>query len=231
MSVFMVTQNNTFAEFAAQGGQETAAAVAAGQKDDWRSFAKLTGVVFLRSTIGMGMSTFLPLFWLNVLLQSEGRSGSVTTILALSGAVATLIGGRMADRFGCNKVIRTGLTLLTPCLAVIAFSRSVAISTLMLIPTAAALNLAFSPSVTLGQKFVPNHLGLASGITMGLAGSFGGVVSPLLGKIGDNSGITVVLWILIALSAVACAASYFVPDARPLPPAQGLNQENHSTNQ
>ena len=56
MTLFMVTQHGRFAEFAAQGGRETAAAAAAGQRDDWRSFAKLTGVVFLRSTIATGMS-------------------------------------------------------------------------------------------------------------------------------------------------------------------------------
>lgn len=219
MTLFMVTQHGRFAEFAAQGGRETAAAAAAGQRDDWRSFAKLTGVVFLRSTIATGMSTFLPLFWQGVLMQSEQVSGSVTTVLALSGAVATLVGGRMADVLGCNRVIRAGLTVLPLCLLSVTLSRSVLLSTLLLVPAAAALNLAYSPSVTLGQKFVPNHLGLSSGITMGLAGSFGGVVSPFLGKIADGAGVERVLWILIGMAAVAGAASYFVPDAKK-PPVQ-----------
>ena len=215
MAFFMLSQNRRFGEFAAEGNRATQAAIAAGQKDDWRSFFKLTGVVFLRSTIGVGMSTFIPMVWLNVLMQSEARSGSVTTILSLSGAVATLIGGRLADRFGFNKTIRTGLILLIPCLAVVTLSRSVWLSTLMLVPTAMSLNLAFSPSVALGQKFVPNHLGLASGITMGLAASFGGIMSPLLGKVGDHFGLITVLWILVGLACIAAVASFFVPDAPP----------------
>ena len=215
MAFFMLSQSRRFGEFAAEGNRATQAAIAAGQKDDWRSFFKLTGVVFLRSTIGVGMSTFIPMVWLNVLMQSEARSGSVTTILSLSGAVATLIGGRLADRFGFNKTIRTGLILLIPCLAVVTLSRSVWLSTLMLVPTAMSLNLAFSPSVALGQKFVPNHLGLASGITMGLAASFGGIMSPLLGKVGDHFGLITVLWILVGLAALAAVASFFVPDAPP----------------
>ena len=208
MAFFMLSQNRRFGEFAAEGNRATQAAIAAGQKDDWRSFFKLTGVVFLRSTIGVGMSTFIPMVWLNVLMQSEARSGSVTTILSLSGAVATLIGGRLADRFGFNKTIRTGLTLLIPCLAIVTLSRSVWLSTLMLVPTAMSLNLAFSPSVALGQKFVPNHLGLASGITMGLAASFGGVMSPLLGKIGDHFGLITVLWILVGLACIAAVVQF-----------------------
>lgn len=213
MAAFMLSQNNTFGEFAAEGTMATKAAIAIGQKDDWKSFFKLTGVVFLRSTIGVGMSTFLPMFWMSVLMQSEATSGSITTILSLSGAVATLIGGRLADKYGFNKTIRTGLTLLIPCLCILAFSRSVLFSTFMLIPTAMSLNLAFSPSVALGQKFVPNHIGLASGITMGLAASFGGVVSPMLGKVADMTGVTTVIYIIIGLAVAACIASYFVPDA------------------
>lgn len=215
MALFMVTQHGRFAEFAAEGNRATSTAIAAGQKDDWKAFGKLTGVVFLRSTITMGMSTFLPLFWLSVLMQSEERSGTVTTIIAIAGSIATLIGGRLADRFGFNRVIRTGLTCLPACLVAITCSRSVGLSTFLLVPAAMFLNLAFSPSVALGQKFVPNHLGLASGITMGLASSVGGVVSPLLGTVGDNYGLPTVLWILVGLSVAACIASYFVPDAPP----------------
>lgn len=213
MAFFMLTQNRNLGDFAAEGTQKTKAAIAAGQKDDWKAFAKLTGVVFLRSTIGVGMSTFLPMFWMSVLMQSEATSGSITSILSLSGAIATLIGGRLADKYGFNKTIRTGLTLLIPCLFIVSMSRSVLFSTFMLVPTAMSLNLAFSPSVALGQKFVPNHIGLASGITMGLASSFGGMISPLLGKVADAHGVPTVLYIVIGLAVIAAVASYFVPDA------------------
>lgn len=216
MAAFMVTQHGNLAEFAAEGSKKTKAAIAAGQKDDWKSFGKLTIVVFLRSTLQTGMTTFIPMLFMSVLMQSEAKSGSVTTIISLSGAVATLIGGNLADKYGFNKTIRTGLVLVIPCLIAVTMSRSVALSTLLLIPTAMFLNFAFSPSVALGQKFVPNHLGLASGITMGLASSFGGVVSPMLGRVADTAGLPVVMWILVVLTAVACVASYFVPDAPPV---------------
>ena len=213
MAGFMVFQQRRLGEFAAEGMKATKAAIAAGQKDDWKSFRKLTGVVFLRSTISTGMNTFIPMIWLHILMQSEAKSGSVTTILALSGAIATLIGGNLADRFGFNKTIRTGLVLVIPSLICLTLSRNVMLSTFLLIPSSMFLNFAFSPSVALGQKFVPNHLGLASGITMGLAASFGGVVSPVLGKVADTVGLMAVMWILIALAVIACVASFFVPDA------------------
>ena len=213
MAAFMVTQHGRLAEFAAEGAQATKKAIEAGQKDDWKSFGKLTGVVFLRSTITVGMTTFIPMFYMNVLMQSEACSGSITTVISLSGALATLIGGYLADKYGFNKTIRTGLLMMTPCLAGIAMTRSVVLCTVMVIPAAIFLNFAFSPSVALGQKFVPNHIGLASGITMGLANSFGGVMSPVLGKIADTTGLVTVMWILAVLAAVAFVGSLFVPDA------------------
>ncbi|MBQ2404337.1 MAG: MFS transporter [Lachnospiraceae bacterium] len=213
MAAFMVTQHGNLAEFAAEGSKKTKAAIAAGQKDNWNAFGKLTFVVFLRSTLSMGMSTFIPLYWMNVLMQSEEVSGSVTTILSLSGAAATLIGGNLADKYGFNKTIRLGLVLVIPSLIAVTMSRNVLLCTALLIPTSMFLNFAFSPSVALGQKFIPNHLGLASGITMGLASSFGGVISPMLGKVADNMGIPVVMWILVGIAAAACLSSFFVPDA------------------
>lgn len=109
------------------------------------------------------------------------------------------MGGRLADRIGFKKVIRAGLIVLVPCLAIIAYTRSLAVSFFMLIPAAIALNMAYSPSVVLGQKLVPNHIGFASGY-QGLASSFGGVISPLLGKVGDLYGVDVVLWIMVLIS-------------------------------
>lgn len=214
MAGFMWTQHGRLEEFAAEGIQATKAAMASGQKDDWTAFLKLTGVAFLRSIITVGMSTFVPMFYMNVLMQSEALSGSITTLWALAGACATLMGGYLADRFGFSKTIRFGLLMLTPCLAVFALSRSVVLCTILVIPCAIFLNFAFSPSVALGQKFVPNHIGLASGITMGLANSFGGVVSPVLGKIADTNGLPLVMWIIVGVAALACVGSFFITDPK-----------------
>ena len=229
MGGFLLMQSRELAAFAQEGSNATKVAMQAGQKDDWRSFFKLTGVVFLRSTISTGMTTFIPLFWLNVLMQSESVSSTTTTIISIAGSVSTLIGGRLADRYGFNRVIRTGLVCVIPCMIVVILSRSVILSTIMLVPMAMTLYLAFSPSVALGQKLVPNHIGLASGITMGLASSFGGVVSPVLGRIGDSTGLPVVLWILVGTAVLACVGSFFVPDA---PPAvQAVPQEEKTNSQ
>lgn len=212
MALWLLLLNKRFLEFAEEGQKQVTIASRHGRKDDWNGFLRLTGVTILRSAIMSTMNSFIPLFWLSVLMQSEEVSGLSTTIIAISGAFATLFGGRIADHWGFQKVIRVGLLTLVPCILVIAVTRSVILSAVMLVPAAIALNLAYSPSVVLGQKLIPNHIGLASGITMGLASSFGGVVSPLLGKIGDSYGVDIVLWILVAICVAAAISTLILPE-------------------
>lgn len=211
MALWLLMLNKRFLAFAEEGQKEVAAALNKGQKDDWYGFLCLSGVTVLRSAIMSTMNSFIPLFWLSILMQSEEISGLSTTIIAISGALATLIGGRIADKLGFSSIIRTGLIALVPCMIFIAWSRSVVLSAFMLIPASIALNLAYSPSVVLGQKLLPNHIGLSSGITMGLASSFGGVVSPLLGMVGDSYGVDIVLWIMAGICVLAAISTVILP--------------------
>ena len=57
--------------------------------------------------------------------------------------------------------------------------------------------------VVLGQKYLPNHMGLASGVTLGLAVTMGGVISPVLGWISDNYGIHAAVSSLTILPIIA----------------------------
>ena len=41
----------------------------------------------------------------------------------------------------------------------------------------------------MGQDFLPNRVGLASGVTLGLAFSFGGILMPALGWVADHHGL------------------------------------------
>ena len=71
---------------------------------------------------------------------------------------------------------------------------NIVIDTILLVPIGMALSSCYSPIVVLGQKYLPNHIGLASGFTLGVTISIGGMTAPLLGKIADVYGI----WIALA---------------------------------
>jgi FSR family fosmidomycin resistance protein-like MFS transporter len=57
----------------------------------------------------------------------------------------------------------------------------------------------------LGQEYLPNRVGLASGVTMGLAFSFGGILMPALGWVADHHGLQAAIY-LVAFLPVLCTA-------------------------
>jgi FSR family fosmidomycin resistance protein-like MFS transporter len=66
---------------------------------------------------------------------------------------------------------------------------SVSAATLLLVVIGLMNYITYSPIVVMGQRYLPNHVGLASGVTFGLAVTIGGVTAPLLGLIADHHGI------------------------------------------
>ena len=60
---------------------------------------------------------------------------------------------------------------------------------------------------TLGQEYLPNRLGTASGVTLGLAVSAGGIVAPALGALADGHGLGTALAALCMFPVVALLAT------------------------
>ncbi len=179
--------------------------------DQWNSFFRLTGVITCRSIMFFGLNTFLPLYFINVFNKTKAFGSTALTILLLVGAVASLVAGRLADKYGYRSIIRTGFAALIPSMIIFIFCKNVNLAMLMLIPVGFSLFAPFSPIVVLGQKYLPNHMGLASGVTLGLAVSIGGVFAPFLGIVADNYGIKSALEILAILPVLAVLVSFTLP--------------------
>lgn len=179
--------------------------------DDWGGFWKVNSVMLCRSIISYGLTTFVPLYWIGVLMQTKASGNAKLTLFSLAAAAATLIGGRMADRFGFNRVVRFGYTLLVPLMLFFALTKNVLFATALLVFIAFSLNGPHSTMVTLGQGFLPNHVGLASGISLGLTVSAGGMTAPGIGWIGDRFGLSYSMYAMIAISVVAMVCAYIVP--------------------
>jgi FSR family fosmidomycin resistance protein-like MFS transporter len=181
------------------------------EKDRWGAFALLCVLMFSRSFIFYGMNTFLPLYWINVFKQAESVAGMTLSLWLAVGAISTLIGGRMADRFGFHKAIRGGFFFLPPLLCLFVLADEVMWATLLLIPIGVALFVPFSSMVVMGQKYLPNRIGLASSVTLGLAVSVGGIAAPVLGKVADAHGLHPVMYIVAALTLLPAIFSFALP--------------------
>ena len=158
-------------------------------QDAWGAFTRLSLTAVGRSILFYGLNTFIPLYWINVLNQSKAAGGTALTIMATAGVIGNLMGGRLSDHFGHRLMIVASFGILTLFFPMLLWVNNIAMATILLVPIGMALSSCYSPIVVLGQRYLPNHIGLASGFTLGVTISIGGMTAPLLGKIADIYGI------------------------------------------
>lgn len=211
MSVVIFTRMKTLREFSGHNARKTRAA-GQQQKDNWPAFALVSTGITFRSIMGYGLTTFIPLYFIGVLAQTEVAASGNLTLYSIIGAVATLLGGRLADRFGFNRIIRIAFTALVPLLLIFSFSRNVYFATFMLVPIAFAMSGPHSTMIALGQGFLPNRMGLSSGIMLGLTVSIGGMLAPVIGWVGDNYGLSAAMFTITGVAVATLVLAYLIPN-------------------
>ncbi|MGO4757182.1 MFS transporter, partial [Streptomyces sp. 2MCAF27] len=146
---------------------------------------------------------------------SATGSAALFTLFA-GGAVGTVLGGPLAARWGRVRTLRIAYGAAVPAVAGLVFIPGPALYAFAAL-TAAALYVPFSLHVTLGQDYLPNRVGTASGVTLGLAVSVGGVASPAIGALADVAGLRTALAPLIALCALAWLIAGTLTEPEPEP--------------
>ena len=191
--------------------EEAAKHTQAPAENDWKAFGKLTFVIFARS-IGFTLcNTFIPLYWINVLHQTAASGSMALSVLFSMGVVITFIGGILADRFGFIRILRVSFFVMVPATFFLVNSANVWLSYALLVPTALSLFAPYSAIVILGQTYLGKNIGFASGVTLGLSGTVGGLVSPLVGWGADKWGIQPALQVLWVVALIGCIFAFFVP--------------------
>ena len=201
-------------EAASRGTKKAAATGDA--RDAWGPFGRLTLVVIGRSILFYALNTFIPLYWIHVLHQSKAKGGAALSVLFAAGILGNLLGGKLADRFGYRRVVLAGSCLSIPLLPAFLWADRPGIAMGLLIPVGFIFSSTYSPMVVMGQRYLPNRVGLASGVTLGLAVAVGGVASPFLGWIADHHGIRMALASTIALPVANTALALTLPDPESL---------------
>lgn len=181
-------------------------------QDQWSAFMKLCLVVFGRSIISNGLSTFLALYFIQMFSQSEAFSNSLVSLYYAIGAISVLFGGGLADRKGHRKMIRSSFLIFVPAMLLFTMSDHYGLALLMLIPMACGESLSYSPMVILGQKYLPHHKGFASGVTLGLAVSVGAIICPLLGSLADLYSLKASFYVIGLIALIALIVSFLLPE-------------------
>jgi MFS transporter, FSR family, fosmidomycin resistance protein len=175
------------------------------RRDDWRSFARLTAVVTTRSIAYFGVASLLALFVIRRFHEPTAVGSAALTAFVAAGAVGSLTGGWLADRWRRLATIRLGYACAIPALVLLAAAPDVAVAFGAAVAAGLALYLPFAVQVTLGQDYLPNRIGTASGVTLGLAISIGGLAAPLFGYLADRYGLAVSLAVAAVLPVASLA--------------------------
>jgi MFS transporter, FSR family, fosmidomycin resistance protein len=187
-------------------------------EDDWGAFSRLGGLIALRSGIYFGLQAFIPAYFVAELSSSEAAGNAALTIMLAAGAVGTLVGGGLVDRWGGRAVLVGTQLLLLPLLVVLPLVGA-APATIVIGLVGFFTIASFSITIILGQAYLPNRMGLASGVTLGLAIGLGGVAATALGVIADAAGLPAVLWTIAVLPVPSIALAISLPA---VPPARRL---------
>ena len=171
-------------------------------RDDWSSFARMSMAIICRSIVFVGMGSFIVLFMHQYRGVDGGLASASLFVFYLGGAFGTAIGGHLARRWPRTTILRWSYLLAVPVIAGMLLVPG-PLAWLFVAPASIVLYVPFSLHVTLGQDYLPQHMGTASGITLGLAVSVGGVASPVIGALADRIGLEYALFPLIVLPAVA----------------------------
>ena len=188
------------------------AAAEEARRDRWIPFAGIATIAGFRSAAYFGMQAFVPLYFIANWDASTAIGNTALTVLLVFGAIGTIAGGQLADRFGKGLIMKVSLGLLTPLILVFMVSGEVAAIGLSAMIGFFMVG-TFAISVVMGQEFLPNRIGVASGVTLGAAIGFGGFVAYLLGILADHTSLTTVMLVIAALPIPAFLISLIIPDA------------------
>ncbi len=160
----------------------------------WVPLIAVCLIVTVRSWVYLSLITYLPMFLLTQGIHLKTGSIMLAVFLA-SGAAAGLYGGHLSDIIGRRIVVALSL-LIYPLLASLVILCKGPLQWLMAGASGAALLASFSVTVVMAQELLPRHLGLASGLILGLGFGAGGLGTALSGQLADTLGLTNAVWIL-----------------------------------
>jgi MFS transporter, FSR family, fosmidomycin resistance protein len=191
--------------------EATIAPAEEGPDDRW-AMKLLLGVIALRSVAWFSLIAFVPL-WEVSLGHSKSHGNHLLALMLFSGGVGTLLFGPLADRFGRKPVLLGSVIATGPLVLLFVLVGGVP-GAIALALVGACIVGTFGVTMVMGQEYLPNHIGMASGLVIGLSVGLGGVAAVVLGRVADATSLRTALLVAAAAPVVAIALAAKLPPRR-----------------
>lgn len=182
--------------------------------NDWVSFGKLFFVIASRSILFSVLSIFIPILYITVINGEASASSLALTMYFAMGAVLTYMGGALSDKLGFLKTVRLGNLIFLPSVLVFIFVPNIWGFFGAMIPMAFGVFSQYGPITVLGQKYLAKNAGFASGITLGLGITLGGLVAPYVGHLADIYDVQTALMTLIPVGLMGLIMSLWLKEPK-----------------
>jgi MFS transporter, FSR family, fosmidomycin resistance protein len=177
----------------------------AADEDDTHAMTLLAFVIALRSIAWFTLLAFLPL-WVVSLGHSKAYGNRLLFLMLMAGAAGTLALGPVADRIGLRRTLLITQMLVPPLMLTFVYAGGV-VGAAALVPFGMCVVGTYGVTMVLSQSYLPRHIGMASGLSVGLAMGVGGVAAVVLGAVADAIDLKTALTISALaplLGLVAC---------------------------
>ncbi|MGB9662990.1 MAG: MFS transporter [Moorellaceae bacterium] len=183
---------------------------AAGGEDNLKALMLLLVVVIIRSWLHTGITYYIPFYYISYLQGDQAFTSNLLATFLLAGAAGTLVGGRIADRWGCKNMILASMAVMVPIVFLFTHARGWWLILLVALGGFALIS-SFAPTVVLAQNLMPSHIGMASGLMMGFAIGTGGLGLFFLGLIADAVGVPTTISLMSLIPAAGFTLTLFLP--------------------
>src|SRR4030042_917630 len=167
-----------------------------------RAFFLLISIATVRAWAQLGLVTYIPFYYINYLKGNPLYAGKLVSTFLMAGALGTLIGAPLADRWGHKKFLLLTLLLSFPLLLLF-YNSSGFITFILLGISGMVLSSSFALTMVMAQAILPHHLGMASGMMVGFTISAGGIGVTLLGTIADTWGVPMAIKTVFVMPLIA----------------------------
>jgi FSR family fosmidomycin resistance protein-like MFS transporter len=173
--------------------------------------ALLLGVIAFRSLAWFGLITFVPL-WEVSLGHSKAHGNHLLALMLVAGCVGTIVAGPAADRIGRRPVLLGSLVLTAPLTAIFIEVGGVPGAIALMLVGACVIG-TFGVTMVMSQEYLPRHIGMASGLSVGLSIGLGGIAAVALGALADAVDLRSALWVCAAAPLAALALGLLLPSS------------------